>query len=139
MVDSLLTQAISLADNLKFAFDTTTGIPHNSLNYINKTGTDTLNNIAQIGTLVLEWTRLSDMSGDGTYANLTQRAEEYLLNPSPSSAEPFPGLITTWFDLETGQGEGTNGGWGALSDSYYEYLLKMYIYDPVKYAHYGEA
>lgn len=139
MVDSLLTQAISLADNLNFAFNTTSGIPHNDLAYQNKSGLDTENNIAQIGTLVLEWTRLSDLSGNRIYANLTQRAEEYLLNTSPSSAEPFPGLITTRYDLETGQGIGTSGGWGALSDSYYEYLLKMYIYDQVKYAHYGEA
>lgn len=131
-------QAIRLADNLEFAFDTTSGIPHNDLDYQNKTGTDIWNGIAQIGTLVLEWTRLSDLSGDQTYAMLTQRAEEYLLNTFPSSAEPFPGLITELYDLETGQGIGTDGGWGAGSDSYYEYLLKMYIYDPVKYAHYGK-
>ena len=139
MIDGLLTQAISLADNLKFAFNTTSGIPHNDLHYRDKLGTDTKNSIAQFGSLVLEWTRLSDLSGDRIYAELTQRAEEYLLNTSPSSAEPFPGLITTFFDLETGQGVGTNGGWGAFSDSYYEYLLKMHIYDPVKYAHFGKA
>lgn len=133
-----MTQATSLADNLKFAFNTTSGIPHNNLDYSKKTGSDQQNNIAQIGTLVLEWTRLSDLTGKRVYANLTQKAESYLLNTSPTSTEPFPGLITSWYDITTGQGIGANGGWGPLDDSYYEYLLKMYIYDPVKYAQYGE-
>lgn len=87
---------------------------------------------------MLEWTRLSDLTGNPLFANLTQRAENYLLNTTPTSSEPFPGLITTWYDVTTGQGIGSNGGWGALDDSYYEYLLKMYIYDPVKYAKYGQ-
>ncbi|KAF8431389.1 glycoside hydrolase [Terfezia claveryi] len=138
LVDKLLTQATSLADNLKFAFNTASGIPHNDLDYSEKTGTGQQNNIAQIGTLVLEWTRLSDLTGNRVYADLTQKAESYLLNTSPASTEPFPGLITTWYDVSTGQGIGANGGWGGLDDSYYEYLLKMYIYDPVMYAQYGE-
>lgn len=87
---------------------------------------------------MLEWTRLTDLTGDLSYANLTQRAQSYLLNVRPASAEPFPGLITTWYNISTGEGIGTNGGWGAPDDSYYEYLLKMYIYDPVKYAAYGQ-
>ena len=138
LVDELLLQAISLANNLKFAFNTASGIPHNDLDYRSKTSQDRYNNIAQIGTLVLEWTRLTDLTGDPTYANLTQKAENYLLNTRPASTEPFPGLITTRYDIETGEGMGTNGGWGSLNDSYYEYLLKMYIYDPVKYAMYGQ-
>ena len=138
MVDKLLSQAIILADGLADAFNTSSGIPSNGFNYATKEKLDTMNNIAQIGTLVLEWTRLSDLTGNPLYAKLSQKAESYLLNSQPASTEIWPGLITTWYDLTTGLGQDYNGGWGAFDDSYYEYLLKMYIYDPVKYAVYGQ-
>jgi mannosyl-oligosaccharide alpha-1,2-mannosidase len=75
-VDALLTQSKRLADNLKFAFDTPTGIPSNNLYIENKT-TDgsTTNGLATIGTLVLEWTHLSDLTGDPEYAELSQKGE----------------------------------------------------------------
>ena len=37
------------------------------------------------GTLVLEWTHLSDLTGDDTYGGLAQKGESYLLNPQPVS------------------------------------------------------
>ena len=62
-VDVLLTQAKSLADTLKFAFNTPTGIPVNAIYLDNQTYTP--NNLmedgsywadlAEFGTLVLEW------------------------------------------------------------------------------------
>lgn len=81
-----------LADNLAFAFDTPTGIPCNNL-YFNPPSTDgsTANGIATIGTLVLEWTHLSDLTGNKTYGELTQKAESYLLNPKPEYNSPWPG------------------------------------------------
>ena len=62
-VDALLTQAKSLADTLKFAFNTPTGIPVNLVYVDNQTFT-TQNqlgdgsywaDLAELGTLVLEW------------------------------------------------------------------------------------
>src|SRR5947199_4567787 len=95
-VDRLLTQAKTLADVLKFAFNTPTGIPVNNLNIEEKT-TDgsTTNGLATTGTLVLEWTRLSDLLNTTEYANLIQTAESFLLNPKPLSDEPWPGLLGT--------------------------------------------
>lgn len=62
-VDALLTQAVSLADTLKFAFNTPTGIPVNAIYLDNQTFTP--NNLmidgsywadlAEFGTLQLEW------------------------------------------------------------------------------------
>lgn len=69
---------------------------------------------------VLEWTRLSDLTGDPEYAMLTQKAEEYLLNPHPASSEPFPGLIGTFLNWTNGMFEDAAGGWTGGTDSFYE-------------------
>ena len=62
-IDALLTQAKSLADTLKFAFNTPTGIPVNIIYIDNKTVAnfnkmedgDYWADLAEFGTLVLEW------------------------------------------------------------------------------------
>lgn len=137
-VQAILSQAKHLADNLKFTFDTPTGIPRRN-NYLNQT-TDGSNEISIVssGTLVLEWTRLSDLTGDPVYAKLTQKAESYLLNPQPASSEPFPGLIGTVINSDTGLLENADGGWGGGDDSFYEYLIKMYVYDPSRFSQYKD-
>ncbi|KAH8892323.1 glycoside hydrolase family 47 protein [Thozetella sp. PMI_491] len=126
-----------LADNLKVAFDTPSGFPDNGVAYWppHRVGSTT-NSIATGGTLVLEWTRLSDLTGDPVYGQLAQKAMQYLLRPQPASAEPFPGLIGNDVDINTGQIRNSDGGWVAGSDSFYEYLLKMYLYDPNRFVEY---
>lgn len=138
-VDALLTQSQRLADNLAYAFDTPTGIPSNYLNLAAHT-TDgaTTNIIAQIGTLVMEWTRLSDLTGNDTYATLSQKGESYLLNPQPTTSEPWPGLVGTTVDINTGQFQDAEGGWIGDDDSFYEYLLKMYVYDQSRFSDYRD-
>ncbi|CAK7226116.1 Mannosyl-oligosaccharide alpha-1,2-mannosidase 1B [Sporothrix bragantina] len=140
LVDGLVTQAENLANNLMVAFDTPTGIPDNTLQFSPPQITNsTSNSIATIGTLVLEWTRLSDLTGNGQYAEKSQKGESYLLNPQPKAlAEPFPGLIGTNVNISNGQFLDGNGGWVGGDDSFYEYLIKMYIYDPVRFASYKD-
>ncbi len=90
-IPMLLEQAKNLANNMSYAFETPTGIPNNNL-YLNTRSTDgsTTNGLATIGTLVLEWTHLSDLTGNETYGRLAQRGESYLLQPSPvSSPKPL--------------------------------------------------
>lgn len=137
-VEAILAQAKHLADNLKFAFNTPTGIPSNNL-FINQT-TDgsTTNGLATIGSLVMEWTRLSDLTGDPTYANLSQKGESFLLNPQPASSEPFPGLVGSNVDINTGLFQDADGGWVGGDDSFYEYLIKMYVYDPERFGFYKD-
>jgi mannosyl-oligosaccharide alpha-1,2-mannosidase len=139
-VGSLLNQAQHLADNLMFAFDTPSGIPNNNL-YLNPSRQDTGttdNGIAQIGTLVLEYTHLSDLTGNTTYAELSQKGESYYLNPHPQLGEPFPGLTGTNINLTTGLFEDGNGGWTGGTDSAYEYLIKMYVYDSSRFSEYKD-
>ncbi|CAG8240687.1 unnamed protein product [Penicillium salamii] len=138
-VDNLLTQSKNLADVLKFAFDTPSGVPYNNLNIANK-GNDgaKTNGLAVTGTLALEWTHLSDLTGDDEYANLSRKAESYLLNPQPSTAEPFPGLVGSYINISNGHFTDGIVSWNGGDDSFYEYLIKMYVYDPKRFEKYKD-
>ena len=133
-VAALLTQAEGLANNLSFAFETPSRVPSNNL-YFNNRSTDgsTTNGLATVGTLVLEWQHLSDLSGNATYGELAQTAENYLLNPTPPESQPFPGLVGQNIYLDNGSFADAFGGWVGGSDSFYEYLIKMYIYNPTAF------
>lgn len=142
-VDLLLAQAKCLADTLKFAFNTKTGIPVGELFIENRTFTDSsllddgtrIAGLAEIGTLVLEWQHLSDLTGDPEYGQLAQKAESYWLTPS---SEVWPGLTGGLFSVENGTILDEYGGFVSGNDSAYEYLVKMYVYNPEKYAEYGK-
>ncbi|RKF53511.1 putative mannosyl-oligosaccharide alpha-1,2-mannosidase 1B [Golovinomyces cichoracearum] len=138
-VDLILQQATHLADNLAYAFDTPTGIPRNNLFISNKTTNESpTNSLATIGTLVLEWTHLSDLTGNQTYAKLSQKAQSYLMNPKPASSEPWPGLVGSDISINTGEFQDAYGGWIGGSDSFYEYLIKMYAYDISRFETYRD-
>ena len=138
-VDALLTQSISLADSLSFAFDSATGIPSNNLYFTNRSDDgSTTNGLATIGTLVLEWQHLSDLTGNSTYGDLAQKAETYLLDPEPAYNEPFPGLVGSDVAIDTGEFVDATGGWNGGDDSFYEYLIKMFVYDSSRYSNYSD-
>lgn len=138
-MEAVLKQARRLADNLKVAFDTPSGVPDNSVFFgpPRKGGSD-INGVATIGTLVLEWTRLGDLTGNKTYGALAQTGEDYLLHPKPAFGEPFPGLLGTRVNISTGLFTDSVGGWVGGDDSFYEYLIKMYLYDPVRFEEYKD-
>ncbi|KAG8417068.1 Belongs to the glycosyl hydrolase 47 [Metarhizium acridum] len=138
-VDALLKQATSLADSLSIAFDTPSGVPDDAvfLNPTRRIGGSTSNGPAGFGTLVLEWTRLSDLTGNKTYAQLAQRAQGYLVHPA-GEPEPFPGLIGYTVSIEDGKFQDQSGGWGGGTDSFYEYLIKMFLYDPGGFSFYKD-
>lgn len=139
-VDALLTQSKNVADVLKFAFNTPSGIPYNGINIeTHEPEHATANGLAAAGSLVLEWTRLSDLTNNPEYANLTQKAQSYLLDPKPSDlAEPFPGLVGSQINIKSGLFQDGAVSWNGGQDSFYEYLLKMYLYDPERFATYKD-
>ncbi|KAF2724990.1 glycoside hydrolase family 47 protein [Polychaeton citri CBS 116435] len=138
-VEKLLEQSQNLANYLSYAFDTPSGVPANNLDFGNRsTDGSSTNGLATIGTLVLEWQRLSDLTGNSTYGELAQKGESYLLNPQPSWAEPWPGLVGTNVDIDTGEFVDAIGGWNGGDDSFYEYLIKMYVYDSDRYSNYRD-
>lgn len=120
-MNALLSQAKNLANNLSYAFNTPTGIPYNNLNFgTHSTDGSTTNGLATIGSLVLEWTRLADLTGNKTYAQLAQKGESYLLNPQPAYNSPWPGLVGTNVNINTGKFVDASGGWNGGDDSFYE-------------------
>lgn len=138
-MNNLLTQAQTLANGLKVSFNTPSGVPDPTV-FFNPTFRNSgasSNNVAEIGTLVLEWTHLSDLTGNPLYAQLAQKGESYLLNPK-GSAQAWPGLVGTFVSTSNGNFQDSNGSWSALSDSFYEYLIKMYLYDPVAFSNYKD-
>ncbi|KAF2877173.1 glycoside hydrolase [Massariosphaeria phaeospora] len=142
-VDALLSQCKSLADTLKFAFDTPTGIPVNNVFPNNRTFSERLRmadgtrtaSLAELGTLVLEWQHLSDLTGDPEYGDLAQKAQSYWFDPA---FDIWPGLTGGNFSIETGEVLDGYGGWTSGNDSAYEYLIKMYVYDPERYENYSK-
>lgn len=139
-VDALLSQAISLADKLAFVFDTPSGLAATNVNFTNDEaiqGTYTVEatnttynstNTASAGTFIIEFFRLSDLTGNETYRQLAERGEAYLINPTP--APVYPGLIGTQFNSDNGQMLSFDGGWHSGVDSFLEYLIKAYQYKP---------
>jgi len=137
-VSALLSQAVSLADKIAFGFNSPTGLASTNVAFNNNTpvfGTYTVEatnttynstNTASTGTFILEWFRLSDLTGNETYRELTERAESYLVNPSP--APVYPGLVGTQFNVDNGDMLTFDGGWEAGVDSFLEYLIKTYQY-----------
>ncbi|KAK4900490.1 hypothetical protein LTR27_002206 [Elasticomyces elasticus] len=133
---ALYDQMVRLGDVLACAFGTPSGVPHDWVDPVTCSSDDgAQSTVASAGTVVLEFGRLSDITGDKRYAVLAHRAEDYLLRPSPSG-EPFPGLLGSFVSVATGELVDATGSWGSSSDSYYEYLLKAYIYNVELYGTY---
>jgi mannosyl-oligosaccharide alpha-1,2-mannosidase len=78
------------------------------------------NTAASVGTLILEWMRLSNLTGNPEYGVLTQKAMEYMLKPQPSWTEAIPGIVGNWINVDDGQFTDTWGSWGPAGDSFYE-------------------
>ncbi|EME38345.1 glycoside hydrolase family 47 protein [Dothistroma septosporum NZE10] len=136
---SLYSQMVALGDALSCGFDTPSGVPRNWVDPAEcRSDEGTSNTVAGAGTLILEFARLSDITGDTKYKRLARRAESYLLNPSPSDKEIFPGILGSFISVTSGELINVKGSWGSLADSFYEYLLKAYIYDSEEFSFYLE-
>lgn len=87
---------------------------------------------------VLEWSKLSELTKDTTFARLSQTAEEVLIHPRFSKFESFPGLVGGDINVTTNLFQPSIISWGAGSDSFYEYLIKMYAYDSQSFEKYAQ-
>lgn len=136
----LLEQIVALGDILACSFNTgPLQIPRGWVDPVQCiTDSATTNTIAGIGTMVLEFARLSAITGNPKYVKLAEEAEQYLIDAQLGDDSPFPGLLGSQINIKDGQMANQVGGWGAPSDSYYEYLIKAYIYDQRRYASYLE-
>ncbi|KAJ7876397.1 glycoside hydrolase family 47 protein [Mycena leptocephala] len=120
----LLTKAKEVADKLAFAWVGNNDLPFGHIDFSDNTPEIAVTNIAEAGTLSLEWVTLSKFTGNATYSDLTAKSVEHIANLSLHSSRPCLGLAARFIDPVSGQFDGAYVGWGGGSDSYFEYLLK---------------
>lgn len=125
----LLQKAIELGDMLYAGFDTPNRMPSFWLDFEKaKTGTlqpGSHDPSAALTSSGLEFTRLAQITGDNRYYDAIDRVARVMERTQNSTR--LPGMWPTFFDMQTL--DFTSGDYftlGALADSMYEYLPKMY-------------
>uniref|UniRef100_A0ACD5UU85 Uncharacterized protein n=1 Tax=Avena sativa TaxID=4498 RepID=A0ACD5UU85_AVESA len=122
-----LEKAKDIADRLLPAWDTTSGIPYNSINLAHGrahnfgwTNGDSI--LADSGTEQLEFIALSQRTGDPKYQ---LKAENVILQLQ--KIYPSDGLLPIYINPQSGTSSYSTITFGAMGDSFYEYLLKVWI------------
>ena len=125
----VLDKAIEVADMLYAAFDTPNRIPiprwspKKALENVEQNGPD-IGTFASFASLSMEFTRLSQLTGDMRYFDAVQRLTNIL--DEQQFATKLPGMWPIKYRWATTDFSGNSFGLGASADSGYEYLLKMY-------------
>ncbi|XP_037978028.2 mannosyl-oligosaccharide alpha-1,2-mannosidase IA [Plutella xylostella] len=120
-------KAVEVADALLPAFKTPTGLPYALINPSTKVGRQyhwagPNSILSEIGTLHMEFTYLSAVTGNEEYKNKVDRIREVLNN-----IEKPDGLYPNFINPRSGQWGQRHMSLGALGDSFYEYLLKAWL------------
>ncbi|KAH0704742.1 hypothetical protein KY285_019020 [Solanum tuberosum] len=122
-----LDKAQDIADRLLPAWNTESGIPYNIINLVHGnphnpgwTGGDSI--LADSGTEQLEFIALSQRTGDRKYQ---QKVENVILELNRTF--PDDGLLPIYINPHKGTTSYSTITFGAMGDSFYEYLLKVWI------------
>lgn len=122
-----LEKARDIADRLLPAWDTPTGIPYNIINLAHGnahnpswTGGDSI--LADSGTEQLEFIVLSQRTGDPKYQQKVENTITQL-----NKTFPDDGLLPIYINPHKGTSSYSPVTFGAMGDSFYEYLLKVWI------------
>lgn len=124
--DVFLDKAKQIADRLLPAWDTPTGIPYSSVNL----GDGRKNNpgwtggssvLADIGTTQVEFIALSQRTGNPKYQEKVENVIHQIHKIFPAD-----GLVPIYVNPYTGRAS-SKITFGAMGDSFYEYLLKVWI------------
>ncbi|KIJ99934.1 glycoside hydrolase family 47 protein [Laccaria amethystina LaAM-08-1] len=116
----LLDKAKEVADKMAYAWVGKNNIPYGHIDFSTNIPSTATSNIAEAGTLTLEWARLAQYTGNMTYKALAENAALHIANLGVQ----FPGLPAQGIDPSTGLSVGKYITWGGGSDSYFEYLIK---------------
>ncbi|KAJ8517937.1 hypothetical protein ONZ45_g4936 [Pleurotus djamor] len=116
----LVEKAKEVADKMAFAWVGDNLVPFGFINFATNTPTRGTSNIAEAGTLALEWSTLTKHTGNATYANKAVGSLRHIT----TLPDPLPGLAAQGIDPATGKSVGAFVTWGGGSDSYFEYLIK---------------
>ncbi|EGC30650.1 hypothetical protein DICPUDRAFT_157585 [Dictyostelium purpureum] len=125
--DVYLNKAKEFGDFLMNAFSNKYPFPVSNLNLSNFKPSATESNcvvLAALGTMSLEFSRLSDITGDPNYKEKIDR----IINAMASLETDIKGLYKTTIKRDASGYCDELISIGGQGDSYYEYLLKMWIY-----------
>ncbi|KAH8957889.1 hypothetical protein BDL97_07G115200 [Sphagnum fallax] len=122
-----LTKAKEIADRLLPAWDTRTGIPYTTINLDsgrahNPGWTGGSSVLADLGTEQVEFIGLSQRTGDPKYKQKVENVIKQLRKNFPKD-----GLLPIYISADSGQPTTGKITFGAMGDSFYEYLLKVWI------------
>ncbi|CAM9697869.1 unnamed protein product [Heterosigma akashiwo] len=122
-----LTKAEDLGGRLAKAFNTNSGIPYSTVHLQNGHGSTpgwTGGNaiLSELGTLQVEFRYLSKATGNMEYGRKATKVFEQLRNKPTTN-----GLVPIYVSINSGNFQGSKITFGALGDSYYEYLLKTWL------------
>ena len=121
-----LTKAKELGSKLLGAFETPSGIPHSQLNMNSGHGAEGWSGgnaiLAELGTLQVEFRFLAYMAQDPTYEKISMKPLQVM-----ASLHPNHGLFPIKVSISNGHFADTQVTFGALGDSFYEYLLKVWV------------
>ncbi len=117
-----LALAEDLGTRLLPIFNSPTGMPYRFVNL--KTGAvrDSINNPAEIGTLMLEFGTLAKLTGNSEFYRRAKRGTTEVFARRSSI-----GLVGEQINVLTGEWVRTSSHVGGYIDSYYEYLLKSWL------------
>ncbi|KAF9485017.1 seven-hairpin glycosidase [Pholiota conissans] len=116
----LLEKAKEVGDKLAFAWVGSNDVPFGEIVFATNTPQIATSNIAEAGTLTLEFETLTKHTGNQTYADLALKSVRHIANLTA----PLPGLAAQGIDPTSGEFVGGYVTWGGGSDSYFEYLIK---------------
>ncbi|KAJ4750121.1 hypothetical protein LUZ62_084526 [Rhynchospora pubera] len=115
-----------LGDRLLLAFSSSsTPIPFSDVylrDKVARTAPDGLSSTSEVSTLQLEFNYLSEISGDPKYYSQGMKVLEHM-----RSLPKVEGLVPIYISPQSGQFSGENIRLGSRGDSYYEYLIKIWI------------
>ncbi|KZV95871.1 seven-hairpin glycosidase [Exidia glandulosa HHB12029] len=117
----LVQKATEVADKMAFAWVGDNDVPYGFLNFTTNEPTIDGSNIAEAGTLILEWNRLSELTGNKTYGELAEKSFRHIATTNDTLLPSLPGQC---INPTTGGWDCRYITWGGGSDSYFEYLIK---------------
>ena len=122
--DTFLVHAEDLGERLSKAFDSETGLPGSQVNLMSGKVKSRDINIAEVGTLQLEFRMLARLSGHLDYKEKSERVYDILLQMARSDGL-YPYMIRNNGQVP----KFTNNiiTFGGMGDSFYEYMLKLWI------------
>ena len=118
-------QAAHIARMMLPSFDTASGLPCNSFPVTKPSCSSA--NLAEVGTLQLEFVFLTHVTGDATFAAAAERVIRSLALARNRSTCDLMGLYSSNVNVQDGSMGGCSASVGGGNDSFYEYLVKLWL------------